>query len=42
MGEGFGTTPVLLTDGVSAIKKDYVDNVNRGYFTAQKGQTLYY
>ena len=42
MGEGFGTTPVLLTDGVSAIKKDYVDNVNRGYFAAQKGQTLYY
>ena len=42
MGEDFGTTPVLLTDGVSAIKKDYVDNVNRGYFTAQKGQTLYY
>lgn len=42
MGEGFGTTPVLLTNGVSAIKKDYVDNVNRGYFTAQKGQTLYY
>ena len=42
MGEGFGVTPVLITDGVSAIKKDYVDNVNRGYFTAQKGQTLYY
>lgn len=42
IGEGFGTTPVLITDGVSAIKKDYVDNVNRGYFTAQKGQTLYY
>lgn len=41
MGDGFGTTPVLLTDGVSAIKKDYVD-ANRGYFTAQKGQTLYY
>lgn len=41
-GVGFGATPVLLTDGVSAIKKDYVDNVNRGYFTAQKGQTLYY
>ena len=38
-GEGFGTTPVLLTDGVSAIKKDYIDS---GYFTAQKGQTLYY
>lgn len=42
VGEGFGSTPVLITDGVSAIKKDYVDNVNRGYFTAQKGQTLYY
>ena len=38
-GEGFGTTPVLITDGVSAIKKDYIDS---GYFTAQKGQTLYY
>ena len=42
MGEGFGTTPVLLTDGVSAIRKDYIDNINSGYFTAQKGQTLYY
>lgn len=38
-GEGFGTTPVLLTDGVSAIKEDYGD---RNYFTAQKGQNLYY
>lgn len=37
-GEGFGTTPVLITDGVSAIKKDYIDS---GYFTALKGQTLY-
>lgn len=42
VGYNFGSTPVLITDGVSAIKKDYVDNVNRGYFTAQKGQTLYY
>ena len=41
-GEGFGSTPVLLTDGVSAIRKDYIDNINSGYFTAQKGQTLYY
>lgn len=39
VGDGFGATPVLLTDGVSAIKKDYIDS---GYFTAQKGQTLYY
>lgn len=37
-GEGFGTTPVLITDGVSAIKKDYIDS---GYFIALKGQTLY-
>ena len=41
-GEGFGSTPVLITDGVSAIRKDYYDNINNGYFTAQKGQTLYY
>lgn len=38
-GETFGSTPVLITDGVSAIAKDYSD-VWR--FTAQKGQTLYY
>ncbi len=38
-GEGFGSTPVLLTDGVSTIAKDYSD-VWR--FTAQKGQILYY
>lgn len=38
-GKGFGATPVLLTDGVSAIKEDYGD---RNYFTAQKGQNLYY
>ena len=36
-GQGFGTTPVLLTDGVSAIAENYYGN----YFTAQKGQTLY-
>lgn len=41
-GEGFGTTPVLITDGVSAIRKDYYDKINSGYFTARKGQTLYY
>ena len=38
-GEGFGSTPVLITDGVSAITRDYTDS---SYFTAQKGQTLYY
>lgn len=38
-GDGFGTTPVLLTDGVSAIKESYYGSA---YFTAQKGQTLYY
>ena len=38
-GDGFGTTPVLITDGVSAIAKDYSDDWG---FTAQKGQTLYY
>lgn len=38
-GEGFGATPVLLTDGVSAITEDYG---NGDYFTAQKGQMLYY
>ena len=38
-GETFGSTPVLITEGVSAIAKDYSD-VWR--FTAQKGQTLYY
>lgn len=37
-GDGFGATPVLITDSVSAIKKDYIDS---GYFTALKGQTLY-
>lgn len=38
-GRGFGTTPVLLIDGVSAITEDYG---NGDYFTAQKGQMLYY
>ena len=38
-GEGFGSTPVLITDGVSAIKEDYG---SRNYFTAQKGPILYY
>ena len=38
-GYNFGTVPVLLTDGVSAIAKDYGDSE---FFTAQKGQTLYY
>ena len=38
-GETFGSTPVLITDGVSAIAKDYSDDWG---FTAQKGQTLYY
>lgn len=38
-GEGFGTTPVLITDGVSAIAKDYSNAWN---FTAQKGRTLYH
>ena len=39
VGETFGTTPVLITNGVSAIMRDYSDSQ---YFTAQKGQTLYY
>lgn len=38
-GQTFGATPVLITDGVSAIAKDYG---NSEYFTIQKGQTLYY
>lgn len=38
-GYNFGTVPVLLTDGVSAIAKDYG---NSEFFTAQKGQTLYH
>ena len=38
-GRDFGATPVLLTDGVSAIKESYYDST---FFTVQKGQTLYY
>ena len=38
-GQTFGATPVLITDGVSAIKESYYGSA---YFTAQKGQTLYY
>lgn len=38
-GETFGSTPVLITDGVSTIMRDYSDSQ---FFTAQKGQTLYY
>ena len=38
-GNGFGSTPVLLTDGVSAIAEDYSDVWS---FTAQKGRTLYH
>ena len=37
-GDGFGATPVLITDGVSAIAENYYGNC----FTAQKGQILYY
>ena len=38
-GETFGSTPVLITDGLSTIMRDYSDSQ---FFTAQKGQTLYY
>lgn len=38
-GDGFGTTPVLITDGVSAITRDYTES---SYFTTLKGQTLCY
>lgn len=38
-GETFGSTPVLITDSVSAIAKDYSDVWS---FTAQKGRTLYH
>ena len=38
-GQTFGSTPVLLTDGVSAITKEYGEE---GYFTVLKGKTLYY
>lgn len=39
VGAGFGTTPVLLTDGVSDIVRDYGYS---SYFAARKGQTLYH
>lgn len=39
VGETFGTTPVLITNGVSAIMRDYSYS---SYFTALKGQALYY
>lgn len=38
-GQTFGATPVLLTDGVSAITRDYTES---SYFTTLKGQTLCY
>lgn len=38
-GETFGSTPVLITDGVSAIKEGYYDSAR---FIVQKGQTLCY
>ena len=38
-GTGFGSTPVLLTDGVSAIAKDYSYSWQ---FIVQKGRTLYH
>ena len=38
-GDSFGDTPELITDGVSAITRDYTES---GYFTALKGQTLCY
>ena len=37
-GDSFGSTPVLITDGVSAIAKDYGSSK---HFAIQKGQTLY-
>ena len=39
VGAGFGTTPVLLTDGVSDIVRDCGYS---SYFAARKGQTLYH
>lgn len=39
VGETFGSTPVLITDGVSAIKEGYYDSAR---FIVQKGQTLCY
>lgn len=38
-GQTFGATPVLITDGVSAITRDYTES---SYFTTLKGQTLCY
>lgn len=38
-GTGFGSTPVLLTDGVSVIAKDYSYSWQ---FIVQKGRTLYH
>lgn len=38
-GQTFGATPVLITDGVSAITRDYSES---SYFTTLKGQTLCY
>lgn len=38
-GDSFGDTPELVTDGVSAITRDYTES---DYFTTLKGQTLYY
>lgn len=38
-GQTFGATPVLITDGVSTITRDYTES---SYFTSPKGQTLYH
>lgn len=38
-GQTFGATPVLITDGVSTITRDYTGS---SYFTSPKGQTLYH
>lgn len=38
-GDSFGDTPELITDGVSAITRDYTES---SYFTALKGQALCY
>lgn len=38
-GDSSGDTPELITDGVSAITRDYTES---SYFTALKGQTLCY
>ena len=39
VGYNFGSTPALITDGVSAIARDCDYS---GYYTARKGQTLYH